>query len=62
MSNVQSMKVVLQLSMYIHVVGVRFYHITVHILLILKPTVFITSMLNCLVAVPVQGYVPAHTT
>ena len=33
----------------------------VHVLLILKTIVFITSMLNRLVAVQIQGYVHTHT-
>jgi hypothetical protein len=40
--------------------GARFYHIIVHIFLILKTIVFITNILNHLVAVPVQGYVHMH--
>ena len=43
------------------VVGARIYNIIVHIFLFLKTIVYITSMLNSLVAVPVQGYVHVHT-
>ena len=57
--NVHSIKVVLQLSTYMHVVGPRFYNMIVHILLILKT---ITSMLNRLAAVQVQSYVHAYIT
>ena len=41
------------------VVGAGFYHIIVNIFLILKATVYITSVLIRLVAVPVQCYAPA---
>ena len=43
-----------------HVVGAAYYHIIVHIFLFLKTTVYNTSILNRLVAVPVQGYAHAH--
>ena len=61
MSNVHSVKIVLQHRMYMHVVGARFYNMIVQILLILKIIVFITSKLSRLVAVPVHGYVHTHT-
>ena len=51
MSNVQSIKVVLQHNMYMYTVGVRFYNMIVLILLILKPIFYITNILNRLVAV-----------
>ena len=47
--------------MHIQVVGAIFYNIIVHIFLFLKTVVYITSILNRLITVQVQGYVHAHT-
>ena len=44
-----------------HVVAARFYHIVVHIFLILKKMACNTRRLNRLVAVEVDGYVHTHT-
>ena len=61
MSNVQSIKVVLQLSVYMHVVGVNFYNMMLHTLLIMKPVGHITSIFSRLVAFQDQSHVHAHT-
>jgi hypothetical protein len=47
--------------MYMHVEWARFYNIIAHIFLFLKTKVHITSILNCLFGVQVQGYVNVHT-